>query len=449
MTARTENPARVFDGFLISLTLMGGLIALIGLVAAFRAPAATTVVSGPTIIEVGLSEFAITGGLSAPAGEVQLRVTNNGGQVHNLAIEGGPVSPDLAPGESTVLNLGELEAGTYRLICEVPGHLEAGMEATLAVGGGTEGGDGGHGEMTPAEMDQVMIESILAYPAETEGKGNQLLEPTILPDGTKQFDLVAAVTPWEVEPEKFVDAWTYNGMVPGPMIRVEVGDQVRVRLTNQLEVATDIHFHGLLVPNSMDGVSPLTQEPIRSGDTFDYDFEILEPAVAMYHAHLHSQEAVPNGMFATIFAGETPIPRGETVSGREIPADLEVAMEIPMVLNDAGVIGLSLNGKSFPATEPYVLETGDWLVAHYFNEGLQIHPMHQHQFPQLVFSKDGIPLDHPYWVDTLNVAPGERYSVLMHADSPGVWVWHCHILTHAERATGMFGMVTALIVNDA
>ncbi|HUO46733.1 MAG TPA: multicopper oxidase domain-containing protein [Acidimicrobiia bacterium] len=449
MTAPTQNPARVFDGFLISLTLMGGLIAIIGVVAAIRTPAAATGVSGPAIIEVALSEFAITGDLTAPAGEVQLRVTNSGGQIHNLALEGGPATADLAPGESTILNLGELEDGTYRLICDVVGHLEAGMFATLAVGAGTDAGHTAHGEMTPAEMDKVMIDSILAFPAETEGKGNQLLEPSILADGTKQFDLVAAVTPWEVEPGKFVDAWTYNGMVPGPMIRVEVGDRVRVRLTNQLEVATDIHFHGLLVPNAMDGVSPLTQEPIRAGETFDYEFEIREPAVAMYHAHLHSQEAVPNGMFATIFAGETPLPLGETISGREIPAALEVAMEIPMVLNDAGVIGLSLNGKSFPATEPYALETGDWLVAHYFNEGLQIHPMHQHQFPQLVFSKDGIPLDHPYWVDTLNVAPGERYSVLMHADSPGVWVWHCHILTHAERATGMFGMVTALIVNDA
>ena len=77
-----------------------------------------------------------------------------------------------------------------------------------------------------------------------------------------------------------------------------------------------------------------------------------------------------------------------------------------MVLNDAGVIGYSLNGKSFPATEPLVVGLDDWFVVHYYNEGLQIHPMHLHGFPQLVFSKDGYPLDSPYWVDTLNVAPG-------------------------------------------
>jgi FtsP/CotA-like multicopper oxidase with cupredoxin domain len=121
-------------------------------------------------------------------------------------------------------------------------------------------------------------------------------------------------------------------------------------------------------------------------------------------------------------------------------------MEMPMVLNDAGVIGYSLNGKSFPATEPLVLQQDDWVLVHYYNEGLQIHPMHLHGFPQLVVAKDGFPLDEPYWVDTLNVAPGERYSVLVHATEPGAWVWHCHILNHVEAKDGMFGMVTAIIV---
>src|SRR5690606_36266446 len=122
--------------------------------------------------------------------------------------------------------------------------------------------------------------------------------------------------------------------------------------------------------------------------------------------------SVPNGMFAVFQIGDTPVPRGRTISGIEIPEDLELSREIPMVLNDAGTIGLSLNGKSFPATEPYVVQSGEWIAIHYYNEGLQVHPMHLHQFPQLVFAKDGIPLEEPYWADTVNVAPGERYSVL-------------------------------------
>ncbi len=263
------------------------------------------------------------------------------------------------------------------------------------------------------------------------------------------FDLTASVIQWEVSPGEFVDAWAYNGMVPGPWIKLDVGDRVEINVTNETELSTDVHWHGISVPNSMDGVSPYTQDPIAPGETFTYAFEAEGQSIGMYHAHLHSQISVPNGMFAAFTIGDTPIPYGQTVAGVEIPEDLEVAREIPMVLNDAGVIGLSLNAKSFPATEPYVATEGDWLVYHYYNEGLQSHPMHQHQFPQLVFAKDGFPLDHPYWADTVNVAPGERYSVLVHADRVGTWVWHCHILTHVESDEGMFGMVTALIVEEA
>jgi FtsP/CotA-like multicopper oxidase with cupredoxin domain len=93
-----------------------------------------------------------------------------------------------------------------------------------------------------------------------------------------------------------------------------------------------------------------------------------------------------------------------------------------------------------------VAAQGDWFLMHYYNEGLQVHPMHLHGQPQLVVAKDGFPLDAPQWEDTVNVAPGERYSVLVHAKEVGVWAFHCHILTHAESDEGMFGMVTALIV---
>lgn len=117
-----------------------------------------------------------------------------------------------------------------------------------------------------------------------------------------------------------------------------------------------------------------------------------------------------------------------------------------MVLNDAGVIGLSLDGKSFPATAPIVATAGEWIRVTYFNEGLQVHPMHLHGFEQIVIAKDGEPLDHPYAADTVLVAPGERYTVLFHAATRGTWVWHCHILNHVESEDGMFGMVTAVVV---
>ena len=447
--------SKTFDRALWLMAFFAVITAVLAAVAAFGSDGDTAQAADVEQVSaaIELNEFAITGDLTVDPGNLTITLTNSGTMIHNLVFEDGMRSVDVAPGETVTLEVGELTPGTYVVFCDIPGHRAAGMEAFLVVTGiptDPETEHDGHEGMTPAEMDQAMLDSMLAFPAETEGIGNQPLEPTeVRADGTKVFDLTASVIQWEVSPGEFVDAWAYNGMVPGPWIKLDVGDRVEINVTNETELSTDVHWHGISVPNSMDGVSPYTQDPIAPGETFTYAFEAESQSIGMYHAHLHSQISVPNGMFAAFTIGDTPIPYGQTVAGVEIPEDLEVAREIPMVLNDAGVIGLSLNAKSFPATEPYVATEGDWLVYHYFNEGLQSHPMHQHQFPQLVFAKDGFPLDHPYWADTVNVAPGERYSVLVHADRVGTWVWHCHILTHVESDEGMFGMVTALIVQEA
>jgi uncharacterized cupredoxin-like copper-binding protein len=443
-----NDSSKVFDRLIIFLCVIGVLVMAATLVVAIRGPAASAGINRSTV-DVSLSEFSIRGGLNVPAGPVSLRVTNNGAVAHNLQLENGPSTPDLGAGESATIDLGELPVGSYRVFCTIPGHESAGMSASLTVGEGFVGEHAEHGT-TPdyAAMDAAMMQSILEFPSATAGSGNQLLEPTILADGTKQFDITVAITPWEVESGKIVQAWTYNGEAPGPAIRVDDGDRVSVVVSNHLPMGTDVHFHGIKLSNAMDGVSPITQPLIEPGETFEYQFTAEGPAVAMYHAHHHAQLQVPNGLFGTLIIGDLPLPLGRTIGSHEIPGELALSAEIPMVLNDAGVIGYSLNGKSFPATAPYVVGLNEWFLVHYYNEGLQIHPMHLHGFPQLVVAKDGFPLDEPYWVDTLNVAPGERFSVLVHATERGTWVWHCHILNHVESEAGMFGMVTAVIVEE-
>lgn len=448
---------------MLQLTLGSLAILMVGFVA-IAAIAINSDGSGSapvsSTLDINLEEFSISGDLVAPAGNVTLLVHNNGSMEHNLAVrELGVISPNFGPGGTISMDLGELPAGEYELYCEIAGHEGAGMVATLMVtgaGGGEVAASGGHGTGLTAEdyatMDEAMENSMLAYPAETQGLGNPILEPTeVLADGTKVFDLTAEIVDWEVEPGVFVEAWTYNGVVPAPQIKLDRGDAVQMRVLNNLPMGTDIHWHGVHTPNDQDGVAPYTQELIAgNGGRFTYEFTADTDAIGMYHAHHHGQMQVVNGMFGAITVGENPIPYGRTISGVTIPdeGDLNVTLDEPMVLNDAGTIGLSLNGKSFPATTPLVMNQGEWGSITYYNEGLQIHPMHLHQFPQLVYAKDGIPLDEPYWADTINVAPGERYSVLFRADDAGVWVWHCHILTHVERTDGMFGMVTAIIVNE-
>lgn len=155
----------------------------------------------------------------------------------------------------------------------------------------------------------------------------------------------------------------------------------------------------------------------------------------MYHSHYDTLKQLGAGLMGALLVGEEPVPAG-----------VRVTQELPFVIEDSGAVGMSFNGKSFPATAPVVAHVGDWILVHYYNVGQMAHPIHLHGPGQLLIAKDGYPLAQPEMEDTVTVAPGERYSVLIHADQAGVWAWHCHILAHTENDSGMFGMVTALVV---
>ncbi|MEZ5323124.1 MAG: multicopper oxidase domain-containing protein [Microthrixaceae bacterium] len=464
-TRRDKQSMGVIIGVIAAVYLLG-IGAIVGATALWGGSGSGGGAAKATTANIDLSEFKITGDLTVPAGKVTLKVHNKGSINHNLHVkELDKGTDDITAGSTATLELGELKPGKYTVVCTIAGHESSGMIATLTVtdgasaadgtdDGGSSGSSGGH-EMTLAEgqkLDDAMMTQMATFgtdAAKTEGVGNQILQPTIDPDGTKVFNLTAEITDWEVEPGKVVKAWSYNGMVPGPWIKLNLGDRVRVHVTNKLPMGTDIHWHGVHLPTDQDGVAPYTQPLIKpNGGTYDYRFTATKPAVSMYHAHVHGEEAVPNGMFAPITIGEVELPLGRTISDVTIPNNVKPVLELPMVLNDAGTIGYSLNGKSFPATAPVVVNKGDWFVVHYYNEGLQVHPMHMHGFPQLVVAKDGIRLDNPYWADTILVSPGERYSVLIQATEPGTWVWHCHILNHVEQRDRMFGMASAVIVKD-
>jgi manganese oxidase len=446
-------------GALITSVASGG-----GDSATSAAPAAAATAEAQTVA-VELSEFVVAPGDLTIAAGGTLEVTNIGAVPHDLeVVDAGVGTAMLAGGESESLSLAGLAPGAYTVRCTVAGHEQGGMVGTLTVTGDGDGGgeatpaatEGGHdmhggdaGEKDWEAYDAAMHDSMVAFPAETEGRGNQPLEPTILEDGTKRFELTAEIIEWEVSPGEVVEGWAYNGQIPGPLIRTDVGDKVEVVVTNDLPMGTDVHWHGIKVPNEQDGVAPFTQELIQPGESYTYAFTTEESAVNMYHPHHHAQMKVPNGMWGVFLVGDVDLPEGgSTIGGRTLADDLTPDQVVPMVVNDAGTIGMSINGKSWPATEPIVAKVGDQVLIHYYNEGLQIHPMHLHGMPQLVVAKDGYPLEQPYWSDTVNVAPGERFSVLVEAEEAGVWAFHCHILTHAESDEGMYGMVTAFIVEE-
>ena len=467
-------------------------------VVATRDTTAAVVAGGPTVT---LSEFKIEPSSVTVSPGSAITVTNGGTVTHNLSIKDTNLkTKDLAPGETATLVVKGLANGTYTMICAVPGHEGAGMKGTVTVGSAgavlsTQSGSAGASadalrasnaaddaaQQAPVNAYVGQLAKILANAKKT-GKidpslyvpntsygpefaaaggnpllGPSVLKPTILADGTKQFTLTTKVVDWEIEPGKKVSAWTYNGQVPGPTIKVNPGDKVSIVLHNELPQSTAIHFHGIETPVSMDGVPYVNQNPVLPGSSFTYSFTAPNTVeVGMYHSHHHAEHQVPDGLEGAFIIGDPPV-----------PADYAPAAQFPaantpyvMVLNDAGSIGLSLNGKSFPATAPVVTPVGKWIEIDYLNEGLQIHPMHLHGIPQLVIAKDGNPVQ-PHFEDTITIAPGERWTVLVkpdasfldHSSKPylpalgaGVWAFHCHILNHAERNNGMFGMVTTFIV---
>jgi len=453
MAGMSKDDRSIVSWFAFAAAIAALVVAIVGVRSSDSSESAAggETSSGPTELTVSMYDnfsFSPTTVTISTEG-ASITLVNTGSSPHNMEItELGLTSPVVQGGDELVWEIGPLAAGSYAFICPQAGHADNGMKGTLVVsgsGGGTGESDPmageGNREMTASEMDSLMLQVAQKFPAATVGKGGTMMEPTILDDGTKEFILIAEVVDWEVEPGKIVKAWTYNGVVPAPEIHVTSGDKVRVVLKNNLPQSTSLHFHGIQVPNVMDGVDPYTERPTKPGEEHIYEWVAKGPSVGIYHSHHNAQEQIPDGMFGAFTIDNMPIPQKLIDKGYT-----KVDKRVNMVLNDAGVIGLSLNGKSFPATEPYTLRVGQVMEVNYMNEGLLGHPMHLHQPMGWVTAKDGIPLDEPTPTDTIWVTPGERYTVLYMGMEPGVWAWHCHILTHAETPTGMKYMVTALIV---
>jgi FtsP/CotA-like multicopper oxidase with cupredoxin domain/uncharacterized cupredoxin-like copper-binding protein len=413
-------------------------------------------------VEVMLSEFAIEpSGITVPADQpVVFTVMNHGQASHTFAVDaaGTTYETDLIdPGATATLDVPALGAGSYAAYCTVAGHKDLGMLATVTAGSGPAGASGatstgaGMTAQMMADMHKAGVEAFLAG-GQTDTQGNQPLEPTM--DGTtKVFTLTAQQLQWEVSKGKFVDAMAFNGQIPGPEITVSLGDHVRVVVQNQMDQPTVLHLHGMTVPNSQDGVPYVTQDAIMPGQVWTYEFTVKDPpGLYVYHSHFNSTEQVGAGLYGALIVepdgGTWPYRAlnvddrtGFTTTGPQVAIDDETTL----FLGD-GPLGYVLNGKSFPATAPIVAKRGDWVLIHMANDGSMLHPMHLHGYHFQVVAQDGFPLQNPYMADTLVIAPGQRFDVLVHAVYPGAWAFHCHILPHVEGPQGMYGMVTALVV---
>ena len=290
-------------------------------------------------------------------------------------------------------------------------------------------------EMTADEMDAMNEARVKAF-LDNIGKTRGFPEDaTFTTDGNvKVFQFTVDDVRWETEAGVVKAAIGYNSLLPGPTIRVTLGDRVRISFRNNLKESTGVHWHGIDTPNDQDGVPFVTQPPIKPGQTYTYEFEATPAGTHMYHSHHNATDQVGRGLLGAFI-----------VEAKDRSRYPHYDHEYVMVLND-GYNGFTINGKSFPATQPLTAKVGETLLIRYLNEGLAYHPMHLHGMPQQVYAVDGYPLPQPYLTDTVSVAPGNRYEVLVKARARGLWAFHCHVLSHVERPEGMFGLVTVLAI---
>jgi manganese oxidase len=297
---------------------------------------------------------------------------------------------------------------------------------------------------TPAEAMRDMAAvnpDFLRYSAPADARGDHPLEPRI-EDGWKVFDLETSVIEWTILHDQPVLAYAFNHQVPGPRIRVTEGDRVRINVTNHLPESTTVHWHGLVVPNAMDGPAHITQEPIAPGQTFTYEFVTEQRGTYFYHTHDHIDRQQALGLYGALIIDPREPSDYPYEYDQELVIQLQELLERegyswPSMPMEGGLPNyFTINGKAYPETETVRLRVGETLLVRFIgtNSGF-IHPMHIHGGPFRIVETDGNPVPpEGQWVkDTVNVSPGERYDVLWEAREPGKWLLHCHISHHTTN----------------
>jgi FtsP/CotA-like multicopper oxidase with cupredoxin domain len=276
--------------------------------------------------------------------------------------------------------------------------------------------------------------------APVDARGDQPLQARI-EGGVKVFDLETYVARWNILPGVQTAAYTFNGQVPGPRIRVTEGDRVRINVTNRLPESTTVHWHGLILPNAMDGPAEITQEPIRPGETYTYEFVAQQRGTFFYHSHDHVDRQQALGLYGALIIDPAQ-PPAQAAYDKELVVQLQEWLHrdgytFPaMPMEGAMPNYFTINGKAYPATETVRLRVGERLLVRFIGSSSGfIHPMHIHGGPFTIVETDGYPLPEGARPvkDTVNVGPGERYDVIWEAREPGKWLLHCHINHHVTN----------------
>jgi len=263
-------------------------------------------------------------------------------------------------------------------------------------------------------------------------------------NGVKVFHLVAEPIEWEVAEGLKIKAWGYNKTVPGPMIEVVEGDRVRIYVTNKLPASTSVHWHGVLLPCGMDGISGITQPAIKPGETFVYEFIFPDAGTFMYHSHFDPMTQEGLGLMGMIVVHKRE-PKIQHRPDRDFAILLhEWSIKVgtsrpnPSEMTDFNI--LTMNGKVMPYTEPLVAKLGDKVWIRFGNlSAMDHHPIHLHGHAFKVIGTDG------GWAQdkskllpeaTVFVPVGSVKVMEFTANNPGDWIFHCHMTHHTMNQMG-------------
>lgn len=270
---------------------------------------------------------------------------------------------------------------------------------------------------------------------------NGVTLPYELKNGVKEFHLVAEEIEQEFAPGFRVKCWGYNGRTPGPTIEAVEGDRVRILVTNKLPEHTSVHWHGVILPNGMDGVGGLNQTHIKPGETFAYEYTLHQHGTQMYHPHADEMIQMALGMMGMFVIHpkepeDPPVDRDFVLFPHEWAIHPSTMRPDPMIMTDFNTF--TFNGKVFPATEPMVVRTGQRVRMRFGNLSMDSHPLHIHGHAFWVTGTDGgtIPPAARWPETTVNVAVGQTRTIEFVGNNPGDWAFHCHKPHHVMNAMG-------------
>jgi FtsP/CotA-like multicopper oxidase with cupredoxin domain len=302
----------------------------------------------------------------------------------------------------------------------------------------------------------ALTRPVRAVPAGRYGPG---IVPVLSPDvpdmpwrlenGVKVFDIWVGHVKTEFIPGRVVDAWGINGSIPGPTIQVNEGDRVRLIVENRLPEPYSMHWHGLEIPNDMDGMPGISQDLIKPGEKFTYEFTLKQNGTFFYHSHMAMQEMMGLIGLFIIHPRAAHAPRvdrdfGIILQGWAILPNNTIPNSLAMEFN-----WLTMNGKAGPATTPLIVKLGERVRIRLVNLGMDHHPMHLHGHQFFVTGSEGgryrTTAVEP--ANTVLVGVAQARDIEFVADNPGDWHFHCHLPHHMMNQ--MASMVGPIMMSHA